>query len=156
MNKFISLAFVVCALASSVHCSGYGSSYGSSAAAPASAYNANSYILGPGPVGYAAAAAPAVYAGPSYSAHSYSAPAFSSPAKPSGPKYTVQPAYAHELFPGRFNYKTYHSAPTYSQVALPVLPSSPLAKLYIPAAQSYAAPAASYAAAPVASYGGGY
>ncbi|KAM7356725.1 chorion protein 19 isoform 4-T4 [Cochliomyia hominivorax] len=138
MNKFISLAFVVCALASSVHCSGYGSSYG------------------PGPVGYAAAAAPAVYAGPSYSAHSYSAPAFSSPAKPSGPKYTVQPAYAHELFPGRFNYKTYHSAPTYSQVALPVLPSSPLAKLYIPAAQSYAAPAASYAAAPVASYGGGY
>ncbi|XP_023306538.2 chorion protein S19 [Lucilia cuprina] len=132
MNKYISFAFVVCALVASAHCNSYGS-YGGSA--PASAYNANSYALGPGPVVYASPpaayqAAPASYpAPPSYSAPSYPA---------AKPKYTIQPAYSHELYPGQNNYRSYHSAPVYSQVALPIVPSSPVAKLYVPAQQSYA------------------
>lgn len=129
-----------------VHCASYGSSLSHSDYAPAysSPYNANSYSLG---AGYAPIAAPAAY---SSSSASYSAPLYAAPAKSAygAPKYTIQSLYAHELYPGQQNYQIYHSKPTYSQIALPIVPSVPVAKLYVPAQHSYAAPAVSY--------GGGY
>lgn len=144
-----SFFFVVCALVvASVNCGKYGT-YGS--AAPASVYNANSYALGPEPLSYPAAspAYPSAhsYPSPSYPAPSYPAPSYRAPSYPSKLKYSVQPAYSQELYPGQNNYKSYHSAPVYSQVALPIVPSDPVAKLYVPAHQSYA---------PASSYGGIY
>ena len=119
-----------------VNCGSYGGNwvYGGSAAAPSSSYNSNSY---------SSIAAPSAYS--SSSASSYAAPA-----KPAygAPKYTIQSLYSREIYPGQQNYQIYHSAPIYSQVALPIIPSAPVAKLYVPAQQSYAAPAGNY--------GGGY
>lgn len=147
-----SFIFVVCALVvASVSCGKYG-------AAPASVYNANSYALGPEPLSYAAPSpaypsasySSAAYPSPSYPAHSYPTPSYPSPSYParayaSKLKYSVQPAYSQELYPGQNNYKSYHSAPVYSQVALPIVPSDPVAKLYVPPQHSYA-PASSYGA----------
>lgn len=164
-----SFAFVVFAFIATVSCSkhydNHGSSYGNLANLAMSSYG-NS---GSSSSASSAAAAPAsVYSSPSYSlgsghghghahGHSYAAPAPAPRAYAShkhghaAPKYSVQPAYATELYPGQHNYQTYHSAPTYSQVALPVVPSAPVAKLYVPPQHSYSG--SSYGS-PAASYGG--
>lgn len=153
-----SFAFVALALIASVSCSkqydnhhgnydnlaklAISSSASSSAAAPASVYSAPSYALGQD---HHAAGHSVHYAARAPAARAYAANKHAHAA----PKYSVQQAYATELYPGQHNYQTYHSAPTYSQVALPIVPSAPVAKLYVPpqhsyGAQSYGSPAGSY------------
>lgn len=72
-----------------------------------------------------------------YDTSSYGAPSPAYAVKSYGPKYTVQPAYAAELYPGQQQYKAYNSPAIYSQVALPIAPSAPVAKLYVPSDASY-------------------
>ncbi|XP_073839321.1 chorion protein 19 [Musca autumnalis] len=119
MNKYICFATIILAAIASVSCSGYSAGYAGDAAAYGSAPNYQ---------GYSGYSAPAPSYGGSYAA---AAP------KSYGQKYSFQPAYSTELYPGQNGYKQYNSHPTYSQVALPVVQDAPLAKLYSPAAKSY-------------------
>lgn len=116
------------------------SSSSSAAAAAPNSYGANYAAPGYGVSSYGA---PVSYGGQGYAApiSAYSTPSatYTAPAKSYGPKYTVQPAYATELYPGQQNYKAYNSPATYSQIALPIAPSAPVAKLYVPAQPAYAA-----------------
>ncbi|TMW43289.1 hypothetical protein DOY81_011632, partial [Sarcophaga bullata] len=135
MNNFISFALVISVSMATVSCGSYCGNwgYGGSAAAPSSTYNTNSYSL--------------VEVMTQllhqllillrlllHMLHQLNLP-------------TVLPNTQYNLFmptnyiPVNKNYQVYHSAPIYSQVALPVIPSAPVAKLYVPAQQSYAAPA---------------
>lgn len=131
------------------NCSGYGnlanlalnSAYGSpsSSSAAAASSDGAGYGAAPSYSSYGAAPSYSSYgaAAPSYSSYGSAAPSYSSysaPAKSYASKYSVQPTFATELYPGQQNYKQYNSPATYSQVALPVVQDAPLAKLYAPAA----------------------
>lgn len=116
-----------CALAASAQCSSYGSqSSGGAAAAAASFLNAQSYALG----------ANQVDSDPAYAAASAPSPSYPPQSQRSKPDVSMQPLWSHEIYPGRTQYKTYHSAPQYSQITLPIISSSPLARLFESQSQS--------------------
>ncbi|XP_037938427.1 chorion protein S19 [Teleopsis dalmanni] len=108
------------------------SSAASSAAAPSAQVIAQPAYAAPHAPAYAPAQSvvlpapsPVYGAAPGYAA----APRYGHPA----PRYNViQPAVATQLNPGQLNYKAIQGVPQYNTVALPVVPSEAVAKLYVP------------------------